>query len=127
MSAVRCGGATKAASVVLQRKELMHHPGLPDLFEAVVVVRAAAHAIEILRNDGMICLRQAKPIRLDVAVIANVRSHHQADLGSVAASLDQAGQISHDDIRSRREGAFRNALRRGVSREAGARTETAGA
>ena len=101
MRAVRRGGATEAASVLLQRKDLMHRPRLPDLFEALVVVYATANAIEVLRNNGMICLREVKPIHRDVAVIANVRAHHQADLGgSKVAGLDQARQISQDHVGS---------------------------
>ena len=76
----------------------MLHPGLANLFEAIVVVRAAAHAIEILRDDRMVCLWQSKPIHLDVSIVANVRGHHQADLGPATASLDQGGQLSHDGI-----------------------------
>ena len=96
----------------------MHHPGLPDLFEALIVVRAAAQAIEILRNDGMVRLGQAKPIHLDVSVIANVRADREADLGPVTACLDQARQISEDDIRSRRH-CFRKALSPAASEKHG--------
>ena len=101
MIAARSGRAAKAASVVLQSKELMRHPGLANLFKAIVVSRSAAHAIKILRYDRMVGIWHHKKIQFRVAVIANVRSHRQANLGSATAELLQRGQISHDDIRSR--------------------------
>ena len=81
----------KAASVVLQGKERMFHPGLSNLFEALVVARSATHAIEILRNDAMVGVWQLKPIHLDVSVVARGRSHSQANLASASAKLLQGG------------------------------------
>src|SRR6266850_643204 len=73
---------TIAADGVFQRQEGMFHPRLPDLFKALVISRAAAHTIEILRNERMIGLRQREPINWRVAVKKLVdldRLHHGAD------------------------------------------------
>ena len=48
------GVAAKAARVVLQCQEGVFPPGLADLFEAIVVICAAAHSVEVLRNIGVI-------------------------------------------------------------------------
>jgi hypothetical protein len=40
----------------------MFHPGLAKLFETIIVIRAAAHSIKVLRDDGVICVWQLKPI-----------------------------------------------------------------
>ncbi len=50
-------GTAKAAIVLLQRRERMLQPGLPDLFKATVVSRAAAHSIQILGNDRVVGAR----------------------------------------------------------------------
>ena len=103
MSAARSGSAAKAASVVLQSEEPMRQPGLANLLKAIVVGRSTAHAIEILRHDRMVGIWHRKKIQFYVSVIARVRSHRQANLGSATAELLQRGQLSHDDIRSRVE------------------------
>ena len=74
----------KAASVALQSKERMLQPGLPDLLKAI---GAAAHAIQILRNDGVIVVRQREPIEFLVSVITRSRSHPQADKASTNSTL----------------------------------------
>ncbi|PYJ14574.1 MAG: hypothetical protein DME94_08915 [Verrucomicrobia bacterium] len=51
------GVTTKAAGVVFQCQKGVLAPGLSDLFEALVVVRAAAHPIQVLRNERMIRVR----------------------------------------------------------------------
>src|ERR1700682_372556 len=101
-SSATTGVATKAASVVFQSQEGMLQPRLSDLFKAIVVARSAAHAIEILRNDRMISTWQLKPIERLVAVITRGCAHPQTDLSSAASKLCHGRQISHDDIRSRR-------------------------
>jgi hypothetical protein len=57
-SGATTGVTAKVANVVFQRQERMFARGLANLFEALVVVGAAAHAIEILRNDRVIVVRQ---------------------------------------------------------------------
>ena len=47
-------GVTSAANIVFQRFKGMFHPRVTDLFEALGVIAAAAHAIEILRHDRVI-------------------------------------------------------------------------
>ena len=79
----------------------MLHPGLANLLKAIVVARSAAHAIEILRNDWMVCVGQLKQMQFLVSVVAGGRSDCQADLGPATSKLRQAGHISHDDIRPR--------------------------
>src|ERR1700730_4703780 len=103
MSAVRRGSAAKAARVALQSRECMLHPGLANLFKAIIVGRSTAHSIKILRNDRMVVARQRKPIQLNGSVIAGGCSNRQADLGSGASKLRHGRQISHDDIRSGNE------------------------
>src|SRR5215469_6269270 len=63
---------TSTADAIFQCEKSMFHPGLADLFEAVVIVRAAAHPIEILRHDRMIGLRQCKPIDSVIAVVTGI-------------------------------------------------------
>ena len=91
----------KAAKVALQSKERMFEPGLADLFKAVVITGSAAHAIQILRNDGVIRVRQRKPIQLGVSVITRSRPHPKANKAPTTSTLRHGGQISHDDIRAR--------------------------
>src|ERR1041384_7480427 len=78
----------------------MLKPGLTDLLEPIVIGRTAAHPIEILRNDRVIGLGQAKPIERLIAVIARGRTYCKADLRSVTSELFHGRQISHNDIRS---------------------------
>ena len=73
------GVTAKVAGVVLQRQECVFQPGLADLFEALIIVSAAAHSIEILRNNRVIGMRQRKPIERLVAVITRSCSHSQPD------------------------------------------------
>src|SRR5690242_14078623 len=44
------GVAAKVARVAFQCQEGMFPPGLADLFEAIVVIRAPAHSIQVLWN-----------------------------------------------------------------------------
>src|SRR6478752_7384283 len=93
-------GVTGTADAALQRGKSMFHPGLADLFEPLIVSSATAHPIEILRNNGMIGLRQRKPIERLVAVITRSRSHPQAHkmIYSVVSELCHAWQVAHNDI-----------------------------
>ena len=80
-------GATKAASIVLVRPEGVLHPGLAYLLKAIIVVRSATHAIEILRKDRMVFVRQLKEMQFLVSVVAAGRSDCQADLGPATSKL----------------------------------------
>jgi hypothetical protein len=88
MRAVSSRSAAKAASVLLQSGERVLQPGLANLLKAIVVRRSTAHAVEVLRNDRMVGIRQLKPIQFHISVIAGSRCHAQADLGATAAGLD---------------------------------------
>src|SRR3981189_1524228 len=74
---------------------------MTDLFEAFGVICSAAHSIEILRNDGVIGLRQRKPIDRLVAVVARVCSYCKANLRSSASLLVHIFYVSDDNIRAR--------------------------
>jgi hypothetical protein len=56
------GVTAKAAFVVVSCEERMFYPGLADVLEALVVVGASTHPVEILRNDRVASVRQRKPI-----------------------------------------------------------------
>jgi len=91
-------GVTIAANEVFQGQERVFHPRLADLFEARIVVCTAAHAIEILRNDWVISLRQRKPIHWLVTIVTGVRPYGQPDLCAVASLLVHIFDISNDNI-----------------------------
>ena len=75
-------GVTSAANALFQCKEGMFHPRLANLFEALGVICAAAHAIKILWNDGMIGIGQREPIDRLVAIVARIGSYCQTNLCS---------------------------------------------
>src|SRR6266536_4041910 len=79
----------------------MFQPGLANLLEPLGVVSSAAHPIQVLRNDGMIAIRQRKPVQGLLPVITGSGSHPQADKGSTTSTLLHGRQISNDDIRPR--------------------------
>src|SRR6266496_2982750 len=79
----------------------MFQPGLANLLEPLVVADSTAHAIEVLRNDGMIVIGQSKPMQWLFSVITGSRSHPEADKGSTTSTLLHGRQISNDDIRPR--------------------------
>ena len=75
-------------------------PGLADLLEPLSVVSAATHSINILRNKGMVAVRQGKPIHVDrpfVAGIGSQRDPHAA-IYCTTGQLLQANQLADDDI-----------------------------
>src|SRR5207237_6800210 len=90
------GIAPKAANVVFQRKKRVFHPGVADLFEALVVIGATAHPIKVLRNNRVISIRQLKPIHWLVAIVTRVCSRCQAHLCSGASHLFHALDLSND-------------------------------
>ena len=86
------GGATsgiapKAAVVVFQWEERMFHPGVPNLFESLVVTRSAAHSIKILWHECVIGIGQLKPIKRLVTVVTRSGGHRETDLGPGGAEL----------------------------------------
>src|ERR1051326_266738 len=68
----RVAGATNAA---FQCRESVFPPGLADLLEAIVVIRAAAHPIKVLRNERVIGIWQCEPVQRLVAVVTRSRSY----------------------------------------------------
>jgi len=52
---------------------------LPDLLEAIGVVSTATHPVKILRNDGVIGLRQRKPVQWLIAIVTGSRSYPETD------------------------------------------------
>ena len=101
VSAVGSRTTTKAANILLQGSEGMFQPGLADLFEAVVITGSAAHAIQILRNDGVVGIRQREPIEFLGSVVTGSRCHREADNRSRTSRLRHGRQISDDDINPR--------------------------
>jgi hypothetical protein len=67
----------------------MLSPRLPDLFEPIVIVRPAAHSVQILRDERVIGVRQLKPIEWLVTVVAGRCSHSEPDevICSIVAAL----------------------------------------
>ena len=86
---------------VFQCQKRMFHPGLADLFEALGVVRAAAHAIQILRNDRVIGVRQWKPIDWLVAVVTRVVPIASPTEFQRSIKLCHVFDISNNNIRTR--------------------------
>src|SRR5436309_11506186 len=91
---------TRAADGVFQCKKRVFHPGVADLFKAVVVKGPNAHSIKILRNDRVISIRQLKPIHWLVAIVTRVCSRCQAHLCSSASKLVHALDFADNDIGS---------------------------
>ena len=54
-------------------------PGLAKLFEPLSVVCAATHSVKILRNKGMVIVRQGKPIHIDGPLVAGIGSQREPD------------------------------------------------
>src|SRR6266511_4288916 len=92
------GIAPKAANVAFQRKKRVFHPGVADLFKALVVIGPSAHPIKVLRNDRMISIRQLKPIHWLVAIVTRVCSRCQTHLCSSASTVYPALVFSIHDI-----------------------------
>ena len=70
------------------------------MLKAVVVIRAAAHPVKILRNNRVIGIRQCKPIQWLVAVVTGGRSNSQPDEASITSVLRHFRQDTNDHIRS---------------------------
>ena len=78
----------------------MFQPRLADLFEAVIVTGSAAHSIKVLRNNGMVGLRQCKPMQWLVAVITGSGSHSQPNKSFHRFRIAPRRQHPNDDIGS---------------------------
>src|SRR5438552_18920125 len=95
-------GVAAKAVPVFQCEKGMFHPGMADLFKAVVVVSSTAHPIEILRDDWVISTWQLKPIDRLIAVVAGSRCHCKADLDHSTSLWLQLRQIADDCIKPRK-------------------------
>src|SRR5436189_6298281 len=58
-----------AADELFQCEKRMFHPRLPNLFEALGVVGAAAHTVKILCKDRAISVRERTPVDWPVDVV----------------------------------------------------------
>src|SRR5690242_4636310 len=104
--------APEVARVLSQCRKRMFKPRLTNLFEALVIGRAAAHAIKILRNDRVIGLRQRKLIEVFRACVTRSGPDCETNLRSSATELLHRWQITDDDIRTRRRSNSRLVQRR---------------
>src|SRR6476646_4591274 len=75
-------------------------PGLAKLFEPLSVVSAATHSVKILRNKGMVAVRQSKPIHVDRPFVAGIGSQRESHAAIYCATvqLRQADQPADDDV-----------------------------
>src|SRR6478672_13034022 len=81
----------------------MLHPGLADLFEAIIIVRSTAHPIEVFADNRMIGVWYGEKVHWLIAVVARSRANAEAHLTSAAGvRLHHAAQIANDNIRPRR-------------------------
>ena len=70
--------APKAAGVGRCRCECMLTPRLAKLLECLSVISAATHSVNILRNKGMVAVRQGKPIHVHRPLVAGISSQRDA-------------------------------------------------
>ena len=75
-------------------------PGLADLFEPVDISRPATHAVKILRNKGMVAVRQGKPIHVYRPLVTGIGSQRDphAAIDCTIGQLHQVEQSADDDI-----------------------------
>src|SRR5882762_9833855 len=92
-------GVTSGADGLFQCLEGVFHPRLADLFEALCVICAAAHAVKILRHDGVIGLRQREPVDWRVTNVTRISSYGQTNLCRVVSLVVDVLDISNNDIR----------------------------
>ena len=91
----------KATDVLRQCCECMFKPGLANLFEPFGVIGATAHPIQILRNDGVIRLRQREPIQVYGSSVAGSCCDGNTHLRAGTAKLLHRGQVPYDDVGTR--------------------------
>src|SRR5215471_4844689 len=97
--AATTGITPKPAGVVFQCSKRMLHPRLANLFKAFGVITTAAHPVEVLRNDRVICVGQCEPIDRLGAVITGSGCHSKTDLRPEAAEFFHVWQITDNHIR----------------------------
>src|SRR6266540_4300400 len=92
--------ASETARVGRCRRKRVLTPGLAELFESVVVSGAATHAVKILRNEGMVIVRQLNPSHVLGPFVTRVSPQSEADAtpDSVRVGLHEVNQLAHDDI-----------------------------
>ena len=71
------------------------------MLESIGVINTAAHPVKILRNDGVIGLRQCKPVQRLIAIVTGSCSYPEADemIYGVISVLCHLGQLTDDDVR----------------------------
>src|SRR5207237_2120177 len=89
---------TSSADAFFQCFKGMFHPRLANLFEALLVILASAHAIEVLWNDRMIGLRQRKPIDWLVPVVTRVCPYRQTNLCPAISHLVHVFDLSNNNV-----------------------------
>src|SRR5260370_33661611 len=93
---------TSAADAFFQCLKRMFHPGLANLFEALVVTGAAAHPIKILRNNRVIVTRRREPIDRLVPIVTRICSDTEAYLRSnnLLGKLGSVLNLSNNHVRA---------------------------
>src|SRR6266513_1941935 len=102
-----CFASTRVASAadeVFQSQERVLTPGLPDLFEAFVVIGSTTHPVKILRNKRVIGIWQREPIHWFLAIVARICSYRQTNLGRVVSLLVHVLDVSNNNIGTRHQG-----------------------
>ena len=94
--------AAEITFVKLVCAERMLHPGLADLFEAIIIVSPTAHPIEVLRDNRMIGVWYGEEVHWLIAVVARSRADAEAHLSSAAGvCLHHGSQIANYNVRPR--------------------------
>ena len=88
-------------------------PGLAELLKPFVVGGAATHSVKILRNKGMVAVRQRKPIHVYRPLVAGIGSQRDphAAIDCTIGQLNQVEQIADDNVRARHSSGQRNIKR----------------
>ena len=94
--------AAKSAEVLGQCRKAVLHLRLSDLFKPLVIVSSAAHAVHVLRNDGVIVVGQGKPVKVNRSGVARIGADREADLRARSRSeLCKSVKVADDNVRSR--------------------------
>src|ERR1700738_1948759 len=94
-------GVTSGADALFQCLEGVFHPRLPNLFEALGVICAGAHAIKVLRDDRVIGLRQREPVDWRVTNVTGIGAYGQTNLCRVVSLVVHVFNVSNNNIRPR--------------------------
>src|SRR5678816_3427219 len=94
---------TIPADILRQCSERVFHTRLTDLLEALVIGRATAHSIKILRNDWMVIGWVGKPVQVYRPGITGIGSNRDSNLSPCRAAifLRHGSEVSHDHVRPR--------------------------